>query len=243
MKLIQPEIKPIRGLDGQEALLTIQRCAKTCYKSYKDSDDIESAKRIVKNLIVSGHTSLLENWIITMNYISNIAAYKDLTRHRVGFSFSIESTRWCNYSKGKYNGELKFLYPSEIEINSPEYQIWLNSMLITERNYLNMAKLGAKPDQMSLILPQSTAAEFNITGNLRAWRQMFDLRALDKTGHARKCIKDIMIPTLELFHEKIPVVFDDQYEELQQKRAEEKLKEAKKAQLLIPFEEFKQNKR
>ena len=237
MQLIQPQIKPVSKIDGDEALRIIQRCAKTCYKSYKDTDNTESAKRIIKNLLASGHTSLLENYIITMNYISNIAAYKDLTRHRTGFSYSIESTRWCNYSKGKYNGEIKFLYPVEIPVNSPEYQLWLNSMLITERNYLEMAKLGAKPDQLSLILPQSTAAEFNITGNLRAWRQLFDLRALDKTGHARPCVKEIMIPTLELFHEKIPVVFDDQYKELQQKRAEEKLKEAKKAQLQIQFEQ------
>lgn len=80
MKIVQPEIKPITNIDGNNILLTIQRIAKTCYKSYKDSDDIESAKRIVRQLISSGHTSMLEFAQITMNYVSNIAAYKDLTR-------------------------------------------------------------------------------------------------------------------------------------------------------------------
>ena len=103
-------------------------------------------------------------------------------------------------------------------------------MEMVEQNYLALAKLGAKPDQLSLILPQSTAAEFNITGNLRAWRNLFDLRVLDKTGHARDCIHEIMDPTLELFHEKIPVVFDDQYDLLQQKKAQKKLQEAKQIQ-------------
>lgn len=238
MQIIQAEYKPLSNIDGNEALLLIQRIAKTCYKSYKDSDDIESAKRIVKTLIDSGHHSLLENYIITMNYVSNIAAYKDLTRSRVGFSYAIESTRWCNYSKGKYDGQIKFLDPIEIkDKSSDKYIIWVKAMEQAEKNYLEMASVGALPDQLSLILPQSTAAEFNITGNLRAWRNLFDLRVLDKTGHARDCIHEILDPTLELFHEKIPVVFDDQYELLQQKRIEKKYKEAQKLQLTIPFEE------
>ena len=213
MQLVQPQIKPLSSINGEDALMAIQRCAKTCYKSYKDCDDIESAKRIAKQLILSGHTSMLENYIITMNYISNVAAYKDLTRHRHG-SFSIESTRFCNYSKDKYNGEVKFLYPVEIDHDSPLYQYWLNSMLITERNYIEMAKLGAKPDQLSLLLPHSTAAEFNITANLREWRHILSLRSsVAATGHARPCVKEIMDPTLELFHKNIPVIFDDLYEQ------------------------------
>lgn len=220
MQIVKAEYKPLSNVDGNEALLLIQRIAKTCYKSYKDSDDIESAKRIVKSLITSGHHSLLENYIITMNYVSNIAAYKDLTRSRIGFSYAIESTRWCNYSKDKFNGQIKFLDPIEIQDkNSEKYKIWIKSMEEVEKNYLEMASKGALPDELSLILPQSTAAEFNITGNLRAWRNLFDLRVLDKTGHARPCIHEILEPTLELFHDKIPVVFDDQYELLQKNKS------------------------
>lgn len=234
MRIVNAEWKPITKINGDEALLTIQRIAKTCYKSYSDKDDVESAKKLVRALLASGHTSLLENYIITMNYISNIAAYKDLTRSRVGFSYAIESTRWCDYSKNKYNGELKFLAPVEIDPHSPEYEMWLNSMQITERNYLDMAKYHATPDQLSLILPQSTAAEFNITGNLRAWRQLFDLRVLDKTGHARPCIHEILEPTLELFHKEIPVIFDDQYQTLVENR---KKKMANKNQYKLFFDE------
>lgn len=139
----------------------------------------------------------------------------------------------CNYSKNKHNGELKFLAPVEIDPHSPEYEMWLNSMQITERNYLDMAKYHATPDQLSLILPQSTAAEFNITGNLRAWRQLFDLRVLDKTGHARPCIHEILEPTLELFHKEIPIIFDDQYQTLVENR---KKKLANKNQYKLFFD-------
>lgn len=243
MKIVKAQIKNISEIDGNEALRIIERCAKTCYQSYKSTDNIESAKRLIKTLIVSGHTSLLENYIITINFLSNIAAYKDLTRSRVGFSYSVSSTRWCNYSKGKFGNEIKFLDPIEIpDKSSKKYALWVKSMQDAENNYMEMSRLGATPDELSLILPQSTAAEFNITGNLRAWRQMFDLRALDVTGHARGCIHEIMEPTLELFHQKIPVVFDDQYEQLQQKRLEKKYAEEKKKQLKIPFEENQQTK-
>ena len=239
MQIVKSEFKPISNIDGNEALLLIQRIAKTCYKSYKDSDDIESAKRIVKALIASGHHSLLENYIITMNYVSNIAAYKDLTRSRIGFSYAVESTRWCNYSKGKFGNEIKFLDPIEIpDKNSKLYNLWKQAMQNAENSYMEMAKEGANPDQLSLDLPQSTASEFNITANLRAWRNLFDLRVLDKTGHARDCIHEILDPTLELFHEKIPVVFDDQYELLQQNKLKKKYAEIQKIQqLTIPFKE------
>lgn len=48
---------------------------------------------------------------VTVKFISNIHFYKDLTRHR-RMSYSIESTRFCNYSKGKFGSELTFIIPS-----------------------------------------------------------------------------------------------------------------------------------
>ena len=51
------------------------------------------------------HTVLLHSCIHT---------YKDLTRHRK-MSFSIESTRYCNYSKTDKFGEMKFVLPPWIK--------------------------------------------------------------------------------------------------------------------------------
>jgi thymidylate synthase (FAD) len=243
MRIIPSQVIPLEEIDGEKILLRIQDAAKTCYQTHKVTDNIESAKRIVKNLLASGHHSMLEfGGNIAMRYITNIAGYKDLRTHRHS-TWAVESTRWANYSKDKFNNGLTFIDPVEIDHNSPEYQIWLNSMLITEKNYLEMAKLGAKPDQLSLILPQSLKAECNVIANIPEWRHILALRSsVARTGHARPCITEIMDKTLELFHEKIPVVFDDLYEELQQKRAEQKLKEAQKAQLQIKFETTQRKK-
>ncbi|MBO5704739.1 MAG: FAD-dependent thymidylate synthase [Alphaproteobacteria bacterium] len=216
MKIVKPEIKPLTNINGEEALMLIQKVAKTCYQTEKTTDDIESAKRIVRSLIASGHHSMLEFYNITMRYVSNIAAYKDLRTHRHS-TFAVESTRWCSYNKGKFDGQIKFLEPVEIPKDSLKYQVWLNGCQQAEKNYMDMISLGAKPDEASLLLPQSTAAEFNVTANLREWRHILNLRACNATGHARPCINEIMIPTLRLFAKEIPVVFDDLLEKLNER--------------------------
>lgn len=244
MKIVKPEVKFLTPLNGEKFLLDIQRIAKTCYKTYKTTDDIESAKRIVKSLIESGHEAMLEFADVTVNVVGNVAMYKDLRTHRHS-SWAVESTRWCNYAKDKFGNEIKFLDPIELpNKNSEEYKAWEKAMKAIEYCYVKMSILGAKPDALSLLLPHSAAAEFNIKANLREWRHILSLRSsIAKTGHARPCIAQIMDQILEEFHKNIPVVFDDLWEQLQQKRAKEQFKKAQEQQLKIPFEKTKQKKK
>ena len=108
MKIVPASFEPLVPINGEDMLLTIQKAAKTCYQTEKMTDDIESAKRIVKMLIDSGHHSMLEYGNIIMRYTSNIAAYKDLRTHRHS-TFSVESSRWCAYDRGRFGGEIRFL--------------------------------------------------------------------------------------------------------------------------------------
>lgn len=221
MRIIEGSVTPLQEINGDQILLRIQDAAKTCYQSHKITDDVESAKRIVKSLLNSGHLSMLEfGGTIGVRYITNIAGYKDLRTHRLS-TWAVESTRWANYSKGKYNNELTFLEPVEFKKGTPEYTKWLETMKMIEKAYMDLAKMGAKPDQLSLLLPQSTKAEANVIANIPEWRHIFNLRtSIAKTGHARPSIEQLMNKTLEIFHEKIPVVFDDQYALLRQKLKE-----------------------
>ena len=211
MKIVEAKITQITPLNGRAILKRIEEIARTCYRSEdKITADGKSAEQIVKALVNAGHWAMLEHATISMRYLSNIAAYKDLTRHRHG-SYAIESTRWCSYNKGKFGSEIKFLDPVEIPKDSLKYQVWLNSMEQAETNYMNLASMGAKPDELSLVLPQSTAAEFVITANLREWNHIFGLRAV---GHSRPCVRQIIQPTLAMFHKEIPIVFDDVYNKM-----------------------------
>lgn len=130
--------------------------------------------------------------------------YKDLTRHRFG-SFSIESTRYCNYGKDKFDRELKVIKPCNIDEDSNLYAFWKNTMERIEMNYLHMTDNGATPDQMRMILPHSTAAEVTMTANIREWRHILELRC-SKAAHP--AIRQLLIPLLLKFKEDMPELFD-----------------------------------
>lgn len=222
MKIVEAQIIPLTQINGMEIIKHLENIARTCYKSHdKTTDDGQSALRLLRNLKNAGHDSMFEHYTISMRYITNIAAYKDLTRMRKA-SFAIESTRWCSYNKDKFGKELTFIRPVEIPKDSLKYKIWLNAMEQAEKNYMDMASMGATADELSLILPQSTAAEVNITTNLRHWNHIFGLRAI---GHSRPCVKQIMQPTLEMFHKEIPILFDDVYNKMMEIKAKDAQKQ------------------
>lgn len=131
--------------------------------------------------------------------------YKDLTRHRHA-SFAIESTRFCNYSKGKYGSELTFIKPCNLGEDTEEYKLWKECMVAIETHYNLMAGLGCKPDQLRMLLPHSTKADVIMTANLREWRHIFKLRC---SPAAHPSVQEVMKMLLKEFKEKIPVVFDD----------------------------------
>ena len=47
---------------------------------------------------------------VTVKFITDQGILREFTRHRV-FSFAVESTRYCNYSKDKFGNELTFIIP------------------------------------------------------------------------------------------------------------------------------------
>ena len=219
MRIVEAQIIPLTQINGMEIIKHLENIARTCYKSHdKTTDDGQSALRLLRNLKNAGHDSMFEHYTISMRYLTNIAAYKDLTRMRKA-SFAIESTRWVRYDKDKFGKELTFIRPVEIPQDSLKYQVWLNAMEQAEKNYMDMASMGATADELSLMLPQSTAAEVNITTNLRHWEHIFNLRAV---GHSRECVKQIIQPTLELFRREIPIIFDDVYNKMIQEKMNQK---------------------
>lgn len=144
--------------------------------------------------------------------------YKDLTRHRFG-SFSIESTRYCNYGKDRFDNEIKVIKPvfydeswidcnyegSSMNKNQQISKYWYESIQNMEQNYNAMSELGAKPDQLRMILPHSTSAEVTMTANIREWKHILDLRT-KKMAHPS--VQQLMIPLLLKFKEEMPEIFD-----------------------------------
>jgi len=205
-KIIKPSFEILTPIDGTEILKLIEKIARTCYKSEdKITADGESAKKIIATLIKLGHEAMIEHFNITVRFTTDRGMTHELVRHRMA-SYAQESTRYCNYSKGKFGEELAFIRPCNIKEGTPEYKIWLGCMERIEKDYLAMAKLGCKPDQLRMILPCSIKTEINITANLREWRHILKLRTV-KAAHPT--IVELMRPLLQEFKRVIPVVFDD----------------------------------
>ena len=137
----------------------------------------------------------------TMKLTCDRGVMAELTRHRV-FSFSIESTRYCNYSKNKFGRELTFIIPSWLNnsitdndtfnydehINrwqsseDPETSNFLQSIAFSEKNYLALLQNGCTPQQARQVLPNALKTEVCMTGFASDWRFFFDLRYYGKTG-------------------------------------------------------------
>lgn len=58
----------------------------------------------------------------TVRFTTDRGVSHEFVRHRV-FSFAQESTRYCNYSKDKFGGEITFIIPSWLNIEEGSYGI------------------------------------------------------------------------------------------------------------------------
>lgn len=146
----------------------------------------------------------------TMKFTTDRGVMAELTRHRV-FSFSIESTRYCNYLKDKFGNELTFILPTWLvsklnlghyEIVTPDNKdgeiigdgyiknvydysaenIFVKECLRSELQYINLINLQYSPQQARQILPNALKTEVCMTGFASDWRFLLDLRCFGKTG-------------------------------------------------------------
>lgn len=127
------DIDDLEATDGQLLALTAIR---TCYSPGKPTEIIakEGAKyfkvkasdggkgsdadRLVRMIKSSGHTSTFEG--ITFNFaVEGVsrALLAQLTRHRVGFGFSVQSQRYVRFGSGDRSGGFDYVLPETVEFN------------------------------------------------------------------------------------------------------------------------------
>lgn len=203
MEIIEPWIE-VEPFDGVDIMKKIEKACRTCYRSEGNITE-DSYKNLLKNCINRGHESVLEHEKITVRMQCSINTYKDLTRHRAGASFSIESTRYCRYDKDKFGNNIKFINPVYIT-DENNYNAWKECMGNIEKYYMMMANNGAKPDECRTLLPHSVAAEVVMTCNIREWKHVLELRC-SKAVHPE--IRQLLIPLLLKFKNEMPEIFEN----------------------------------
>lgn len=143
---------------------------------------------------------------VTVRFTTDRGVSHEFVRHRV-FSFAQESTRYCNYSKDKFGGELTFIEPSwDMTLKPSDYGEdrslpFLLSNIEIEYNHL-INDCGWKPQQARMILPNCIKTELVMTGFTSDWNHFFDLRARGTTGAPHPDAKALAEPLMGEFYKR-----------------------------------------
>ena len=205
MKIIEPSATIDDAPNYVRTLLKVERYARKAYKSEMMGGTPETAATIIRRCIDSQHESVIEHATVSVDFTVDRGVSHELVRHRLA-SFTQESTRYCNYSKGKFGSEITVIRPCFWDADSPVYGGWLSAMEMAERTYLGLLACGASPQEARSVLPNSLKTELVMTTNIREWRHVFKLRC-DKTAHPQ--MREVMRPLLSQFKAAMPVFFQD----------------------------------
>lgn len=208
MQVISPSVEILSAVDGHEVLKRLEIVGRTCYKSENLISDT-SAETFVRKLISRGHEAIIEHESISVRFTCDRGVSHELVRHRVA-SYAQESTRYCNYSKDKFGGEITVIKPCFLLEGTEAYRQWEWTMHRAECAYFDLLDIGLSPQEARCVLPNSLKTEVVMTANLREWRTVLRLRC-SKAAHPQ--MREVMLILLEKLHSLIPVVFDDIYEE------------------------------
>lgn len=202
MKIVQPSFEILASTPNMELL--IERGIRTAYKS-EDRIEEGSAAKIISHVKSLKHESTLEHGVISVKFITDRGVTHELVRHRIA-SFTQESTRYCNYGKGKFGSEITVIEPFFFDKMSHAYMRWKDICTATEKVYLDLLDVGCKPQEARSVLPNSLKTEIVVTANVREWRKIMELRT-SKEAHPQ--IRQIMCPLLAVMRERWPTLFDD----------------------------------
>lgn len=135
---------------------------------------------------------------ITVKFVCDRGVSHEFVRHRV-FSFAQESTRYCNYSKGKFGYQLTCIIPSWLGLEEGSYSLedveekydkcliidrcknaeeasFVRALCHAEREYFDLLELNWKAQQARDVLPNSLKTELVVTGTIKQWEDFFKLR-------------------------------------------------------------------
>ena len=203
MKIIKPSVEILDDLNPEEILKKLELCGRVCYKS-EDKITDKSAVKFISNIIKRGHESVLEHVSFSVRFICDRGVSHEIVRHRIA-SYSQESTRYCNYSKGQFNGEITVIEPCFLVPGTEGYDMWYKACQMAEQYYFSMLDWGCSPQEARAVLPNSLKTELVMTANIREWRHFLKLRTSPAAHPQMREVANLLLKELK----KVPVLFDD----------------------------------
>lgn len=207
MRIIKPYVEPTVPLAPAEDLYRIVEAGgRTCYLS--EAVEGDTPAKFIQRAIKRGHESILEHAIVSLRFICDRGVSHELVRHRLA-SYSQESTRYCNYSKGKFGEEITVIKPCFWDESDFEYVEWANLCSKAEDVYIDLLRRGATPQEARSVLPNSLKTEVVVTMNIRNWRHFFQMRYFGVAGTPHPQMVEVAKMAFDLLCSHYPAFFED----------------------------------
>lgn len=238
MIIIKPSARIINPEEQTANFLTqIEYAARISHRSEEDQT-AETTERFIRAVVLKhGDWSVVEHCSISVEMIADRGITHEIVRHRIA-SYTQESTRFVNYAKkmlpsfiypvpevdchycltGDMSEPSIFQKPLSIHgwqhmlpgENRPRLCVynpaWLHSISVVETMYRSLIDQKWRPQEARSVFPNALASKIMITMNLRSWRQFLLMRTT-KESHPQ--MRQIAIPLLEEFKQRIPILFED----------------------------------
>lgn len=189
---IRTGLLSLKHSDGQIVALSAIR---NCYSHNKPSEIINNegdkyfnnvatdgeggteADRLIRHIMRSNHTSTLEHITFTFS-IEDVsrALLAQLTRHRIGFGYSVKSQRYVRLGSNDKSGGFDYIIPEKVEQNEAAKEIFVNLMKQLQDTYDQLRQLKIPPEDARAILPNATVCDIVMTVNLRSLLDFYSKR-------------------------------------------------------------------
>ena len=134
----------------------------------------------------------------TIHFITSRGIMDEFRTH-VGLSHLAESTRYCNYSKDRFNNEITFIKPCW-DIRGSNY---IDHLEEAEWNYFRMLEKDWTPQQARELLPLAVKSELISCGFEDAWTNFFYRRC---TKDAHPMAREIATSVQNKFKELVTLI-------------------------------------
>lgn len=182
----------------KDAEKKIVECARVCYDSAASPKRTD--KDLIKLLVTSKHTSVLEHGIATFDVqgISRACGLQ-LVRHRIGMSYSQRSQRFVDETK------FAFVVPTSIAMSNSCFVRYNRLMEEIQSVYKELISQDIPRQDARFILPNACTTTIAVTANFRALFNFFDQRLSKK---AQWEIRNLATCMLKLVYAQCPLIFD-----------------------------------
>lgn len=174
MPQVQPKVELIsHTIDPEQVIVAaIRQCySKVSAAELKEKTNEETRKRLINQIVKSGHTSTIEHASFTfaIEGVSRAATYQ-LVRHRIA-SYSQQSQRYV-----KAGEDFDYILPPTIEKNEKAKKIYENTIKTIQKAYRDLIKAGIEKEDARFLLPNAAETKIVVTMNARSLLHFFEKR-------------------------------------------------------------------